>query len=334
MENLNSTTIPSLPMKNEGPSQTRKSSSSNLVWSDYIQIASFACLLTIGAFMNLISFIYFGFRKTRFKSNYRYFIAHLSFADLTCCLMTPVFTITVILNNEQWIFGDIACNYIYPMARLSGSLSAWILCGMTYERYRAFTNPFHKLRKRMIHIYMVIVYLIYITYSLVYSIHPRSKKHAQCSHSNRSKTVYLNIIKTNIKIAVPSIIIITLCIRLKIFLRNNNDVINTSNNDTSTGANSHQNETQTIRVQRRKDKSEKMVLYSAASYLVCVLPAYVVQIVSCVFILTGQPKYLSNKDIRWALIFFYANSVINVFIYAGRFKDFRKFIFEILHLSK
>ena len=333
MNKLNSTTP---PLEDDGTSEIPRNYPSELIWSDYIQIASFASLLIIGGFMNLVSFIYFGFRKTRFKSNYRYFIAHLSFADLACCIMTPVFTITLIANKENWIFGIVSCNYIYPLARLSGSLPAWILCGMTYERYRAFTNPFRKVRKRTIHIYMIIVWFIFISYSMTYSIYPKSTEPnvPTCSHTARRKSVYLNLVKANIKITVPSFIIIILCIRLKRFLKNNNDINKTSN---EISGDSHQNELQTVRVQRRRrDKSEKMILYSATSHLVCVLPNYVVHMVSCLLILTEQPKssYPSVKEIRWALIFFYTNSVINVVIYAGRFKDFRKFIFEILHLSK
>lgn len=302
---------------------------------EYIQIALFAFLFTVGSFVNLVSFVYFGFRKTRFKSNYRYFIAHLSLADLLCCLTTPVFITSLLVNQEIWVFGDFTCRFIYPLSRLMGILSAWILCGMTYERCRAFTNPFKKLRKRTIQIFLAVVWFVVISYSMTYSLTVSNVDPKHCIITGLQKTAYLNLIKSNIKIGVPSVVIIILCVRLMLFLRvNKNTEIHTSTSSADNG-NQTTNNSQT-RLQRRTDKSEKMILQSAASYLVCVLPLYVAQILSNVIIMLEIPKdrNITRENMRWIIILFYANSVVNVFIYAGRFKDFQKFIIQTLTFYK
>ena len=284
-----------------------------LQWNDYLKITAYSLLLTIGCFMNFVSFIYFGFKTQRMKSNYRYFIAHLSFADLLCCLLVPIFTITEIINNGQWVLGSFTCTYINPIGRLTGITSGWILCGMTYERYRKFTKPFQPLSKRVIQMYLLLVWIFSLSMSLSFSFTSLRVQNGQCFLTFTRITQRLNIIKTQIKISIPSIIMIILCLRLKCFLVKEN-----------------RRRCKSLNSKFKTDKSEKMVLYSAVSYLVCVLPSLVGNmVVNIGFMIKSQESYPIYNDIKvWTLIFFFANSVINVFIYAGRFKDFRKYILE------
>ena len=285
-----------------------------LQWNDYLKITAYSLLLTIGCFMNFVSFIYFGFKTQRMKSNYRYFIAHLSFADLLCCLMVPTMTIIEIINNGDWVFGKLACTYFYPIGRLTGVNSAWILCGMTYERYRTFTNPFKPLRKRTTQIYLALTWFITVSVSLSFSLSSVKLHDNKCFMQGKSVNAsFLNIMKTHMKITLPCCVMVVLCVRLKTFLVKEN-----------------RRRKKNLNAKLRTDKSEKVVLYSVISYLVCVLPTLIgATTVNVKNIVKSKTTFAEHKEtMTWILILFYSNNVVNVFIYAGRFKDFRKYIFS------
>ena len=288
-----------------------------LAWDSYILISVNALLFLVGSFMNFVSLVYFGFHGKRCRSNYRYFIAHLSFADLLCCLLTPFFFVLMELNGGNWILGEFTCKYIYTLGRITGNSSAWILCGMTYERYRAFTDPFRKLHKRNIQIFLAVVWIISGSFSMLYSVTGTQLTNGKCITIMTRAGLMLDLAKINIKITVPSIIMTVLYIRLKLFLNNQN-----------------KERQDKLQSRIRTDKSEKMILYSAITYLVCVLPTMGMATYLDVITLDQGKTARYQKVFQWLLVLFYANSVINVFIYAGKFKDFRKFIFEKLRTKK
>ena len=274
-------------------------------------------LFAVGGFMNFASLVYFGFHGKRCRSNYRYFIAHLSFADLLCCLVAPFFFIVRELSDGKWILGEFACKFVHPIGRISGSVSAWILCGMTYERYRAFTNPFHKLHKKSIQVFLVVVWVLSII-ALIFSFFRLSLEKGKCKTDDSMKTLIYELVKSNVKITLPSIIMTGLYIKLKLFL---------------TGQNKRRENK--LQSKMKTEKSERMILYSVVTYQVCVLPILVLYFYTDLPILLHEKSTIKLFNLfHWLLILFYANSVINVFIYAGKFRDFRMFIFEKLAIVR
>ena len=302
---------------NESSSDDRKTTIHNLDWDAYIKIAAYMLLFVIGSFMNFVSLVYFGFHGKRCRSNYRYFIAHLSFADLLCCLVVPFFIIVSELNGGSWILGEFTCKYIYPIGRISANISAWILCGMTYERYRAFTDPFRKLHKKSIKVFLVGVWICSIIAMLFYSLFSVVFENNKCTLGKSTAILIIGIVKINFKITIPSIIMTSLYIKLKLFLTAQN-----------------KEREKNLQSKMKTEKSEKMILYSVVTYLVCVLPLLGLGFYIDVILQNkGESVYLDHeKYYYWFLFLFHANSAINVFIYAGKFRDFRKFIFEKLRL--
>jgi len=286
-------------------------------WDGYVLIVGYIFILVVGVFMNFVSMLYFGFLKKGYRSKYRYFIAHLSFADLLCCFIIPILTIGELLEHGKWSFGEITCIYLHPIGRLSGLISAWILCGLTFERYRALTDPFKRFSTRAIHVFFVIIWSVALVFSFIIS---SSKKVSDgvCGHYRTPVTHYINIIKAWIKIVVPSLIMTVLYIRLSIFLKRQQKL-----------------RVDILQSTLPQKKSMKIILHSLILYLVTIFPTFICSMmINIQDIENGNFNYLERtKTLKsFVLLLYYSNSVFNVFIYAGRFKDFRKFIMNSLCL--
>ncbi|XP_066916495.1 bombesin receptor subtype-3-like [Clytia hemisphaerica] len=288
-----------------------------LEWHEIVMIIGYIFILFIGASMNLVSFVYFGFHGKRFKSVYPYYIAHLSFADFLCCLLLPIFNISSLVNHGEWVLGRGTCLYLMPFGKISGLISAWILCGLTFERYQAASKLFRDSPKIRVHLFCACAWLLSVLFTIIYYYNMRFQD-GVCYHADNKTFAYISITKISLQIIVPTVILLILYIRLQTILkerrrfRSNHVSVNT----TSTSENR---------------SCEKVILYSMILYLICVLPTFIMLLKFDINSLLGHPRFDFNEDlVKWIYLLCYTNSAINVFIYAGRFPDFKRFLVKHL----
>lgn len=80
--------------------------------------------------------------RGRRKITYYFFLFQLALADLVTSLYFFVRVFGGIVE-EYWYFGWFSCLYLLPIPEyVAPYASCWILCGISYERYRAITQPF------------------------------------------------------------------------------------------------------------------------------------------------------------------------------------------------
>ena len=287
-----------------------------LAWHEILMIIGYVFILFIGASMNLVSFVYFGFHGKRFKSVYPYYIAHLSFADFLCCLLLPIFNISSIVNHGEWVLGRGTCLYLVPFGKISGLISAWILCGLTFERYQAASNLFRDQPKMRVHIFCACAWLLSLLFTIIYYYNMRFQD-GYCYHANNKTFAYISITKISLQIIVPTIILIILYVRLQKIL-NERRKFRSSHVSANTSASENRS-------------CEKVILYSMILYLVCVLPTFIMLLKFDIDSVLGHPRVDFNADlVKWIYLLCYTNSAITVFIYAGRFPDFKRFLVKHL----
>ena len=288
-----------------------------LTWHEIMLVIGYALVLIVGAIMNLVSFVYFGFHKRCRRSTYRSFITHLSLADFFCCTILPVFSISGIINNEKWLFGRVTCYYVMPFGKLSGLLSAWILCGMTYERYIALSRPLVAFSRRKIHYFLVMVWMASLGFMFLYHWNMRLEDD-RCYHSSSRTFAFISIMTICFEIVIPSVILVIFYVCLQRFLSRNR----------AFRASQFQ-----VTIENRH--CERVIFYSMILYLVCVFPTFIMLLkfdIDSLF--RDYERYDLNKDVvKWVYLIFYTNSVLNVFVYAGKFKDFRGFLTDCLRYS-
>eukprot|EP00111_Clytia_hemisphaerica_P004926 TCONS_00014160-protein len=109
--------------------------------NDYIFSSLYAVLFLIGFFGNIIVIFYYGFIQRRSSNAHQVLKIHLALADLLVCTFVPVHM------YEDYVLKRHIQNTVYryvtaiPMY-VAVTVSAWVMCCMSYERYRKITRPF------------------------------------------------------------------------------------------------------------------------------------------------------------------------------------------------
>ncbi|XP_065645693.1 type-1 angiotensin II receptor B isoform X2 [Hydra vulgaris] len=93
-------------------------------------------------------------------AEFRWFVVHLAIADCFYAVVCPIQIIYLLATNAKWNIGKELCKILTVSGPLSVNVSAWILCLMGYERYRAICHPFaSRFSKRMIHVSVGITWI-------------------------------------------------------------------------------------------------------------------------------------------------------------------------------
>ncbi|XP_065645690.1 dopamine receptor 4 [Hydra vulgaris] len=91
---------------------------------------------------------------------FRWFVVHLAIADCFYAVVSPVNFIYTLATNNTWTIGKELCKILTVSGPLSVNVSAWVLCLMGYERYRAICHPFaRRFSRKIIHISVVIIWI-------------------------------------------------------------------------------------------------------------------------------------------------------------------------------
>ncbi|XP_047135462.1 dopamine receptor 4 [Hydra vulgaris] len=91
---------------------------------------------------------------------FRWFVVHLAIADCLYAVVSPIYFIYTQATNNTWNIGKELCKILTVSGPLSVNVSAWVLCLMGYERYRAICHPFaRRFSRKVIHISVVIIWI-------------------------------------------------------------------------------------------------------------------------------------------------------------------------------
>ncbi|CAF1166339.1 unnamed protein product [Rotaria sp. Silwood1] len=103
-------------------------------------------ILTIIMCITLIGNIYIVFelfcRRRRHRTRLHLFILNLAIGDLTICLCTMTSELFLIIFDQEWILGNIACKLTLYIQVVTLASTTFINVAMTYDRYEAICCPF------------------------------------------------------------------------------------------------------------------------------------------------------------------------------------------------
>ncbi|XP_066922854.1 muscarinic acetylcholine receptor M3-like [Clytia hemisphaerica] len=289
-------------------------------------------LITVNIFIALVGIpgnlfiLVFFIRSEKYReSSYRYFLLHLAVSDLLTCCLIPLTKIPVLFTRGRWTTGHFSCQFLYPLTWMSVANSAWILCGLCWDRYKSISKPLDgRLTKKQITIYCVVGWVVSFTiYGPFYFI--TRVEDGFCDRfffgEERSYTTYIDLAKDIFKGYLPSSTMITFLINMQMSLKQRRKELS-----------GRLRVDKDHRVFQRMQKNSKFVTLTTVLFVGCLLPSTMLN--TTVNILRYVPRYEHDlvlyerfdRVLGWLWGLTYVNSAINCFIYAGSFKDFQQFI--------
>ena len=133
-----------------------------MVWHLILKSVFFSFILVFGLIGNVFVIFFFSFKMKK-APNFRWLVVHLAIADVIYAIVTPTQFLYLLYTNNEWRLGIAMCKVIPYVGPLTVNVSAWILCFMGYERYRAICQPFsRRLSLTIINLTVFIIWIICI----------------------------------------------------------------------------------------------------------------------------------------------------------------------------
>lgn len=264
--------------------------------------ALFVCyglIFVIGILGNILVMIFFSFKMKRLTS-YRLFIIHLAIADCVCSIIAPILYIYEVFS-KKWQLGLISCKILPVIPNITVTVSAWILCGIAYERYRAIIYPLKRRFTAMfVHNCCLLLWISSILCFIPHYIELTDRSgHCRLEWKSGKKAFGITVFHFALQGIIP------LFLMMYFFLH----IYKASHAHTR------------IPIQT--------LFLTVTAFAVCFLPQTIFYMFALVVHLYYPEYSKRNQYIRiyiWLLVLLYLNSIINCFIYAGKFKQFRDYI--------
>ena len=204
---------------------------------EYIEIianeTSLAILITlvllfiIGMFSNAISILAILSSNKKLEI-IKILILNLEFADIVYLTGIPFFAINALASS--WPFGLIGCRMFYLIDYVGMTVGSYSIAALSFERLLIVTydNTTSKLskkcKKRIFFIYITIIWLISIFFSLTLSNHIELRKFSDYIYScelniNENNHDILLILRFVLIFLIPFIIILVCSIKLIVFIK-------------------------------------------------------------------------------------------------------------------
>lgn len=263
--------------------------------------ALFVCyglIFVMGILGNVLIIVFFGFKMKQMTS-FRLFLIHLAITDCLCSIMAPFIYIHELVS-PKWELGTVSCKVLPVIPSVTITISAWILCGISYERYRAIAHPLKKrFSPAVVHGYCGLLWIISILCFIPHFIMlTDSDGHCRLHLKTKAQAMGTTFMYFGIQCFIPLFILTVFFVYIYKQSRNHSKI------------------------------PVQALLLSVICFAFCELPQTLFYISALVIHLYfpdfSHPVHL--KVYTWLLVLLYANSVMNCFIYAGKFKKFRHYI--------
>lgn len=158
-------------------------------------------LQVIALIGNSLIIVFFGFKKRR-KTPYSIFILALAVSDLTGAFMCLVTVLQLFIFKFPYL-----CFITSGLIQLCLGISAFLVVGMSYERYRGITKPINsrKPKKKHVVIYCVLVCIGWLVYGIPVYI-PMIDDLSICTYDIRELRLYYLVSVIFVKSIIPSIL--------------------------------------------------------------------------------------------------------------------------------
>lgn len=264
-------------------------------------------VILVAVIGNSFIIAYFGFKEKK-KTKYNLFILALALSDLTGIVLCSLSTIQFFIYSLEFL-----CLALLGLAHCFLGISAFLIVGMSYERFRGMTQPINsgKLRKKHVVIYCVFVCVIWAVYGIPLYV-PMQDGHPYCYVFITGESRYYFLSLVFVKSIVPSIVMCLFYFKTKASLKK------------------HQQCLHKITILKRNIAVLKILKLLIIFFVIFVFVPSILQPIYGIYISSLLKQELWNNLIN-ALIQGLPglNNIVNCFVYAGYVKNFRKYLFEV-----
>ena len=131
-------------------------------WYVILKTIFYSFTLVFGLVGNAFVIFFFSLKMKR-ASQFRWLVVHLAVSDGIYSVLTPLQFLYLLCTDDQWKLGLVMCKLVTYIGPLTVNVSAWILCLMGFERYRAICHPFsRRLTRNNIHFAVIFIWIICI----------------------------------------------------------------------------------------------------------------------------------------------------------------------------
>ncbi|XP_047130800.1 formyl peptide receptor-related sequence 7 [Hydra vulgaris] len=136
------------------------------MWHLVIRSTFYAFFFIFGLVGNIFVISLYIFKMK--QSHFRWLVIHHALSDTLWVTVSFMHILHLLFNNGKWNIGVFMCKFITFIGPLTVNVSAWILCLMGYERYRAICNPFsRRFSRKIIHKSVAVCWVICIGLNFV-----------------------------------------------------------------------------------------------------------------------------------------------------------------------
>ncbi|XP_065644055.1 dopamine receptor 2 [Hydra vulgaris] len=177
------------------------------MWHLVIRSTFYAFFFIFGLVGNIFVISLYIFKMK--QSHFRWLVIHHALSDTLWVTVSFMHILHLLFNNGKWNIGVFMCKFLTFIGPLTVNVSAWILCLMGYERYRAICRPFsRRFSRKIIHKSVAVCWVICIglNFVLIWRLNVVDGK---CYPVFKSHTEYvLNVLMTFMANSVIPIVLL------------------------------------------------------------------------------------------------------------------------------
>jgi hypothetical protein len=179
-----------------------------------------AILFIFGIILNIISII--AILKNNKLEIISILILNLTFADIIYLTGIPLFTMSALFGS--WPFGLIGCHIFYLIDYIGMIVGVYSVAALSFERFLVVTDNKMKLEKLILFIYLTIIWLVGILFSLPFLLNIQLGKSYENTYTcevdidDIKKNIFFGI-KFVLMFLIPIVIIMFSSIKLILFLK-------------------------------------------------------------------------------------------------------------------
>ncbi|CAF3641963.1 unnamed protein product [Rotaria socialis] len=108
----------------------------------FIRISILVMIMFITLVGNIYIIFKLSYHRQRHRTRLQIFILNLAIGDLAICYCTMTSELFLLIYDQQWILGNVACKLILYIQVVTLASTTFINVAMTYDRYEAICCPF------------------------------------------------------------------------------------------------------------------------------------------------------------------------------------------------
>lgn len=270
----------------------------------------FACtcgvILGIGLCANLLVFSLFAKYNTLRKNRLDILLFSMTLADFLTLLLVP-FTLHSAVSHS-WPLGNTSCKIYQFLLAFSLAASTYSLCAVSMARAMIITNPYHPPSMDLVIFMFILVWALSFCISLPLrmfankeSMGPSQANFTFCLPTTQEHHYQVVLSQFVLHYFVPMVVIAFNYVRLALFL--------------------HKSPVMSVSSARNTRRASVMVFLAAATFSVCWLPGYVLEL--CVFLGLYHQGHAWEKFYFICTVLQYLHPCINPVLYVLLSKRYR-----------